>query len=201
MVEFLRCIPPPRRGGQYGRSPAVWRGGRLLFLFGVFILPLYAPLVQYILSGCPPFAAGTPPRAGASLVRPAEGLENLRRRRFPCFQLNEGTAQRHTPAQHIVVYRVCYETGKLQGALYGNSTIGKMLGITFGMALLGFMCRFLPEHGKALNTCNFTLPNIALPLLAVMDIATLTAFYRGRAPSSLSGATILRHKTALEMRT
>ena len=66
-------------------------------------------------------------------------------------------------------------------ALLGYSEIGLLLyrsklksaALTFGLTLVGFLCRFLLEYGEVSNTYNFTSMNVAVHLAVVLGIVLL----------------------------
>lgn len=97
---------------------------------------------------------------------------------FPIFNL---TKKFDTWWSNVLIACVSYyEIGILQGTLYGNKGIRKIIVISFGMTLLGFICRFFLEYGEVSNSYNFTLSNIVLHLFVAISITTLTAFFVGR---------------------
>lgn len=73
----------------------------------------------------------------------------------------------------IVIALLGYsEIGLLHGILYRSKW--KSAALTFGLTLVGFLCRFLLEYGEVSNTYNFTPANIAVHLAVVLGIVLLS---------------------------
>ena len=62
------------------------------------------------------------------------------------------------------------EVGLLSGYIFDKKKIGVVLLINVTHIIAGMICRYFLEFGEVSNTYNFTLPNIAIHIVAISCI-------------------------------
>ena len=62
------------------------------------------------------------------------------------------------------------EVGLFSGCLFEKKKIGVVLLINAAHIIVGMVCRYFLEFGEVSNTYNFTLPNIAIHIVAISCI-------------------------------
>ena len=62
------------------------------------------------------------------------------------------------------------EVGLLSGYIFDKKKIGVVLLINVAHIIAGMICRYFLEFGEVSNTYNFTLPNIAIHIVAISCI-------------------------------
>lgn len=62
------------------------------------------------------------------------------------------------------------EVGLLSGYMFDKKKIGVVLLINVAHIIGGMICRYFLEFGEVSNTYNFTLPNIAIHIVAILCI-------------------------------
>ena len=62
------------------------------------------------------------------------------------------------------------EVGLLSGYLFEKKNVGVVLLINAAHIIAGMICRYFLEFGEVSNTYNFTLPNIAIHIIAISCI-------------------------------
>ena len=72
---------------------------------------------------------------------------------------------------NIFTLLVAYaEVGLLSGYIFDKKKIGVVLLINVAHIIPGMICRYFLEFGEVSNTYNFTLPNIAIHIVAISCI-------------------------------
>jgi len=62
------------------------------------------------------------------------------------------------------------EVGLLSGYIFDKKKIGIVLVINVAHIITGMICRYFLEFGEVSNIYNFTLPNIAIHIVAILCI-------------------------------
>ena len=72
---------------------------------------------------------------------------------------------------NIFTLLVAYaEVGLLSGYLFENKKVSIVLLLNLTHIIVGMICRYFLEFGEVSNTYNFTLPNIAIHIVAISCI-------------------------------
>lgn len=69
------------------------------------------------------------------------------------------------------------EVGLLSGFLFEKKNIGLVLIINTVHIIAGMICRYFLEFGEVSNTYNFTLPNMAVHIVAILCICLCGYLY------------------------
>ena len=97
---------------------------------------------------------------------------------FGCFcfpfvnitKVSEGT-EKQISIINLLICLVAYaEVGLLSGYLFEKKNISIVLFINAAHIIAGMICRYFLEFGEVSNTYNFTLPNIAIHIVAILCI-------------------------------
>ena len=77
-------------------------------------------------------------------------------------------AQKQISIINLFTCLVAYvEVGLLSGYIFNKKKIGVVLLINAAHIIAGMICRYFFEFGEVSNTYNFTLPNIAIHIVAI----------------------------------
>ena len=80
-------------------------------------------------------------------------------------------AQKQISIINLFTCLVAYaEVGLLSGYIFTKKKIGVVLLINAAHIIAGMICRYFLEFGEVSNTYNFTLPNIAIHIVAISCI-------------------------------
>jgi len=80
-------------------------------------------------------------------------------------------AQKQISIINLFLCLVAYaEVGLLSGYIFGKKKICAVLLINVAHIIAGMICRYFIEFGEVSNTYNFTLPNIAIHIVAISCI-------------------------------
>ena len=80
-------------------------------------------------------------------------------------------AQKQISIINLFTCLVAYaEVGLLSGYIFTKKKIGVVLLINATHIIAGMICRYFLEFGEVSNTYNFTLPNIAIHIVAISCI-------------------------------
>ena len=80
-------------------------------------------------------------------------------------------AQKQISTINLFTCLVAYaEVGLLSGYIFNKKKIGVVLLINAAHIIAGMICRYFLEFGEVSNTYNFTLPNIAIHIVAISCI-------------------------------
>ena len=80
-------------------------------------------------------------------------------------------AQKQISIMNLFVCVLAYaEVGLLSGYIFDTKKIGVVLLINTVHIIAGMICRYFLEFGVVSNTYNFTLPNIAIHIVAILCI-------------------------------
>jgi len=92
---------------------------------------------------------------------------------FPFINITKvlGNAEKQISIINLFTCLVAYaEVGLLSGYLFDKKKIGVVLVINVAHIIAGMICRYFLEFGEVSNTYNFTLPNIAIHIVAILCI-------------------------------
>ena len=92
---------------------------------------------------------------------------------FPFINITKvlGNAEKQISIINLFTCLVAYaEVGLLSGYLFDKKKIGIILLINVAHISAGMICRYFLEFGEVSNTYNFTLPNIAIHIVAILCI-------------------------------
>ena len=92
---------------------------------------------------------------------------------FPFVNLTKilSDAEKQISIINLFTLSVAYaEVGLLSGYLFEKKKIGVVLVINVAHIIAGMICRYFLEFGEVSNTYNFTLPNIAIHIVAISCI-------------------------------
>ncbi len=79
--------------------------------------------------------------------------------------------QKQISIWNIFICLLAYaEVGLFSGCLFEKKKIGIVLLINVAHIIAGMICRYFLEFGEVSNTYNFTLPNIAIHIVAISFI-------------------------------
>ena len=90
---------------------------------------------------------------------------------FPVYNFSQDAPDISRGSSIVIALLGYSEIGLLHGMLYRSKL--KSAALTFGLTLVGFLCRFLLEYGEVSNTYNFTSMNVAVHLAVVLGIVLL----------------------------
>ena len=80
-------------------------------------------------------------------------------------------AQKQISVINLFTCLIAYaEVGLLSGYLFDKKKISVVLLINVSHIIVGMICRYFLEFGEVSNTYNFTLPNIAILIVAISCI-------------------------------
>ena len=80
-------------------------------------------------------------------------------------------AQKQISIMNLFVCVLAYaEVGLLSGYLFEKKNFGVVIFINVAHIIVGMICRYFLEFGEVSNTYNFTLPNIAIHIVAISCI-------------------------------
>ena len=86
--------------------------------------------------------------------------------------------QKHISIWNIFISLLAYvEVGLLSGYLFEKKKIGVVLLINAAHIVVGMICRYFLEFGEVSNTYNFTLPNMAIHIVAISSICFFACKY------------------------
>jgi len=94
---------------------------------------------------------------------------------FPIVNFSPDAPKVLTFISLLVCIGAYYETGMVAGALYHNKKMGFHILLSVFHVAVGMVLRYLLEFGEVSNTYNFTLPNIAVHMIATVAICTVSA--------------------------
>ena len=92
---------------------------------------------------------------------------------FPFVNITKvlGNAERQISIINLFTCLVAYaEVGLLSGCIFDKKKIGVVLVINVAHIIAVMICRYFLEYGEVSNTYNFTLPNIAVHIVAILCI-------------------------------
>ena len=92
---------------------------------------------------------------------------------FPFVNLTKvlSDAQKQISIINLFTCLIAYtEVGLLSGYLFDKKKIGVVLLINVVHIIVGMICRYFLEFGEVSNTYNFTLPNVAIHIVAILCI-------------------------------
>lgn len=90
---------------------------------------------------------------------------------FPFINLTKALsdAQKQISIINLFICLIAYaEVGLLSGYLFEKKKIGVVLLINVAHIIVGMTCRYFLEFGEVSNTYNFTFPNIAIHVVAIL---------------------------------
>lgn len=94
---------------------------------------------------------------------------------FPVLNITKDFPKNISLLNILIACGAYFYIGNIQGLLFGHKAMGKILGISSVLTLVGFACRFLMEYGEVSNTYNFTIPNIAVHLFVTLAVVFVAA--------------------------
>ena len=89
---------------------------------------------------------------------------------FPFVNLTKilSDTQKQISIINLFLCLVAYaEVGLLSGYLFEKKNFGVVVFINVAHIIVGMICRYFLEFGEVSNTYNFTLPNIAIHIVAI----------------------------------
>lgn len=92
---------------------------------------------------------------------------------FPFINITKflGDTEQQISIINLFVCVLAYaEVGLLSGYLFEKKNIGVVLLINAAHIIAGMICRYFLEFGEVSNTYNFTLPNIAIHIVAILCV-------------------------------
>ena len=92
---------------------------------------------------------------------------------FPFINITKvlSDAQKQISIINLFTCLIAYaEVGLLSSYIFDKKKIGVVLLINVAHIIVGMICRYFLEFGEVSNTYNFTLPNIAIHIVAILCI-------------------------------
>ena len=89
---------------------------------------------------------------------------------FPFINITKvlGDTEKQISIINLFICVLAYaEVGLLSGYLFEKKNVGVVLLINAAHIIAGMICRYFLEFGEVSNTYNFTLPNIAIHIVAI----------------------------------